>query len=151
MSKLKLVLAFALVGLLFAGVGGGAAWWFIKRPASAPKADAPEIDTQEYRYLSLDKVIVMLRTAEGEPMSHYLAVDLVFKTPLKSERVAKEQMPLLRSIVVRALSAYTLDKASQMSVEQFAGDINRAFAKSYAENHGEKPFTEAMIGKLIIE
>jgi flagellar FliL protein len=148
--KLKLILAFVLVGLLTAVAGAGGMWWYFKKPAK-DDAKAVALDTQEYKYLSLDKVIVMLRGREGEPMSHYLAVDLVFKTPVKTEREAKEQLPLLRSVVVKALSAYTLDKAGMMSVDQFADDINKAFTRSYAEGHSEKPFTQAMIGKLIIE
>ena len=153
MSKLKLVLAFVLVGLLTAVAGGGAAWWLFNKRAAAPQesAAAVQADTQEYKYISLEKVIVMLRGRDGEPMSHYLAVDLVFKTPLKQERVTKEHLPLLRSVVVKALSAYTIEKAGQMTVEQFADDINKAFTRSYVEGHGEKPFSEAMIGKLIIE
>ena len=94
---------------------------------------------------------VMLRTAEGEPMSHYLSIDLVFKTAAANEKKTKEHLPLLRSLAVRALSSYTLDKASRMNIDQVARDLNLAFARSYAESRIEKPFSEAMIGKLIIE
>ena len=44
------------------------------------------MDKQEYKYVTLDKVIVMLRNQAGEPMSHYLAVDLVFKTAVEKEK-----------------------------------------------------------------
>ena len=153
MSRLKFVLVLGLVVLLTAVASAGAAWWvFNKRNAPpAQKTATVEIDPQEYNYVSLEKVIVMLRGRDGEPMSHYLAVDLVFKTPVKKEKMTKEHLPLLRALTVKALSSYTLDRASQMTVEQFADDINKAFTRSYAQNHGEKPFTEAMIGKLIIE
>lgn len=156
MKRFKLLIAFVLVGLAMAA-GGGAAAWLLLRSDAGPAAAAaaaekvPEPDVREYRYVSLEKVIVMLRSSEGEPLSHYLALDLVFKTPVEQEKTAKQHLPLLRSIAVKAMSAYTLDKAGQMSVEAFAADINRAYDESYAREAGGKPFVEAMIGKLIIE
>lgn len=148
MKRLKFILVFCVAGLLLAGGGAAGAWWLLRsQDKSAPKA--VEVDTREYKYVTLDKVIVMLRTRSGEPMSHYLAVDLVFKTPAKSEKHVKEHLPLLRSVAVNALSEYTLDRAGQMTVQEFTIEVNKAFARSYA--HGEKPFTEALISKLIIE
>jgi flagellar FliL protein len=148
MNKLKLTLLLLVGGVLVAAAGAAGAWWMLK-PGKAPDAKAVKIDTHEYKYVTLDKVIVMLRTQSGEPMSHYLAVDLVFKTPEKSEKITKEHLPLLRSVAVNALSEYTLERAGQMSVQDFTKEINRAFSKSY--EHSEKPFSEALIGKLIIE
>lgn len=147
MSKLKLILIGLLAAVLLLVAGGATAWWLL-RPRDAAQE---EVDTREYRYVSLDKVIVMLRGKTGEPMSHYLAVDLVFKTLVETEKTTKEHLPLLRSVAVKALSAYTLDRAGQMTVDEFATDINRAFSESYASERAEKPFVEAMIGKLIIE
>ncbi|HSD40200.1 MAG TPA: flagellar basal body protein [Rhodocyclaceae bacterium] len=153
MSKLKLILVGVLISLLLLAAGGGAAWWFLRpRDAKQEQEQAKvEIDKHEYKYVSLEKVIVMLRGKAGEPMSHYLAVDLVFKTPVEHEKITKEHLPLLRSLAVKALSTYPLERASLMTVEEFATDINRAFSQSYAAEHAEKPFAEAMIGKLIIE
>lgn len=148
MSRLKLVVIFILAAVLLAAAGAAGAWWFL-RPHETPAAKAVEVDTREYKYVTLDKVIVMLRGKSGEPMSHYLAVDLVFKTPEKSEKLIKEHLPLLRSVAVNALSEYTLERAAQMSVKELTREVNKAFAQSYA--HGEKPFAEALISKLIIE
>ncbi len=148
MSKTKLIVTLLLVAVVMLGAGGAGAWWLMRPKDPAKEV---EVDTQEYRYVSLDKVIVMLRGKAGEPMSHYLAVDLVIKTPLKTEKTTKEHLPLLRSVAVKALSAYTLDRAAQMSVEEFAAEVNRAFSESYSAERAEKPFAEAMIGKLIIE
>ena len=57
----------------------------------------------------------------------------------------------MRSIAVKALSSYSMEKAQTMTVDQFAEQINQAFDASYAKEKAEKPFTEVMIGKLIIE
>lgn len=143
----------ALVGLLTAGASGGGVWWWLQHKATAaPAAQAkPAFDKQEYKYVSLDKVIVMLRSQAGEPLSHYLAVDLVFKTAIEKERIVKEHLPLLRSVVVMTLSTYSLEKASSMTVAQLAAEINAAYQASYQGENREQPFVEALIGKLIIE
>jgi flagellar protein FliL len=154
MKKSRQLLVLTLACLLTAAAAGGSAWWWLKRQPPATEAAAkpkPAFDKQEYKYISLDKVIVMLRGQAGEPLSHYLAVDLVFKTTLEKERLVKEHLPLLRSVAVMALSTYPLDKASAMTVEQLAADINTAYEASYARDNHEKPFVEALIGKLIIE
>jgi flagellar FliL protein len=151
----KQIIAFAVVGLAMAAAGGAGAWWWLKQkpPAEGAAATKPAraFDKQEYKYISLDKVIVMLRGQAGEPLSHYLAVDLVFKAKVEKERVVKEHLPLLRSVAVMALSSYPLEKASGMTVEQLASDINAAYEASYERDNHEKPFVEALIGKLIIE
>ncbi|MFA9440766.1 flagellar basal body-associated FliL family protein [Uliginosibacterium sp. sgz301328] len=148
----KLIVLVLCIGLAMAAAGAGGAWWLLRPKAPETKTAKPvEMDHTEYKYINLEKVIVMLRGKEGEPMSHYLAVDLVFKTALKNEKMTREHLPLLRAVAVKALSGYTMDKAGQMTVEQFAQDINRAFSASYAAERTTKPFTEAMIGKLIIE
>lgn len=154
MKKSRLLIAL-LVGLLLLGGGGGAAAWYMLRPAAKDKGEAkPEAaapDRRNYKYVTLDKVLVMLRSREGEPLSHYLAVDLVFKTPVEQEGHMKEQLPLLRSLAVKALSGYTLDAAGRMGVDQFAAALNRAYAERYRQEQREQPFAEVMIGRLIIE
>lgn len=153
MKKSQKIIALVLVGILLAAASGGAVWWWLQRaaPSAAAAPAKPAFDKQEYKYVSLDKVIVMLRGGASEQQSHYLAVDLVFKMVLEKEHKVKEDLPLLRSIAVMALSKYPLEKASAMTVEQLAADINAAYVASYKHDNHEKPFVEAMISKLIIE
>ena len=135
-NTLKLLL-FALMLILVAGLAGGGVWWWQQRQAPAQAAhpeaaaSAPKADAHVYKYITLDKVLVMLRGSAGQPVSHYLAVDLVFKTRVDQEKTVKEHLPMLRSVAVRSLSAYTMDKAALMSIDQFAADINTAFNESY--------------------
>jgi len=152
MKKSHKIIALVLVGILLAAASGGAVWWWLQRaaPSAAAAPVKPAFDKQEYKYLSLDKVIVMLRGGM-DAQSHYLAIDLVFKMVLEKEHKVKEDLPLLRSIAVMALSKYPLEKASSMTVEQLAADINAAYVTSYKHDNHEKPFVEAMISKLIIE
>ncbi|HEY4367429.1 MAG TPA: hypothetical protein VGN07_09385 [Steroidobacteraceae bacterium] len=158
MKKSKLVIVVLLVGLLSISAGGAATWWMLKsrgglaEAAHAPVANAePVTDTRSFRYISLDKVIVMLRNTAGEPVSHYLAMDLVFMSPVKSEKVTREHLPLLRSVTVKALSELSMERASHLSVDELTGLINDAYTHTYASDREGKPFAEAMISKLIIE
>lgn len=93
----------------------------------------------------------MLRGKEGEPPSHYLGVDLVFKTNADKEKDVKEQLPLLRSVAVKTLSNYGIGKASDMTVEQLTSELTIAYDESYVTANREKPFSEVMIAKFIVE
>lgn len=149
----RLLLVFLVGGLMMAIAGGAAMWWVMKpdAPGGGAKAEEKVLDPGEFKYISLEKVIVMLRGGVGEPLSHYMAIDLVFKSPIEHEKAVKQHLPLLRSIAVRAMSAYTLDKATMMTVDEIAADINTAYRANYAAERTAMPFVEAMIGKLIIE
>jgi flagellar FliL protein len=57
----------------------------------------------------------------------------------------------LRSVAVKALSSLPMAKASTMSIDQFSEELNKAFEDTYARDKREKPFSEVMIGKLIVE
>lgn len=147
MKSVKRIVVLTALGVAALAAGGGAVWWVMTPHAASTKS----ADTRDYKYLSLDKVIVMLRKSDGELASHYLAVDLVLKTPNESEKVTRDHLPLLRSVTVKALSSITLEDASRASVDELTKRINTAFTQTYARDSDGKPFTEAMIAKLIIE
>lgn len=158
-KNLKLIVGFALVAILGAGAAGGALWWLYLKKLPAGGADAhaeevapaPATGKHARKYLTLEKVIVMLRRNPGDAESHYLSADLVVTTTEEKEKQAKDHLPLLRSIAVKALSSYPMEKAQTMTVDQFAEQINEAFDASYAKEKAEKPFSEVMIGRLVIE
>jgi flagellar FliL protein len=151
--KAKLIIAFAAVALLAAAAAGGAFWYLNPAAATAPGAAAakPVPEKKLTKYVTLDKVIVMLRRAPNEQAAHYLSVDLVLATTPEEEKETKEQLPLLRSIAVSALSARSLAEASGMTVDQYAADLNKVFNANYEKENHAKPFSEVMVGKLIIE
>ena len=154
-SKAKLIAAFLGVALLAAGAAGGAMWYLApaQQHAAGAKVEEPKKDLEKKptKYVTLDKVIVMLRRAPNEAAAHYLSVDLVLATTIEREKETKEHLPLLRSIVVSALSAHTLAEANAMTVDQYAALLNKTFNASYEKENHERPFSEVMIGKLIIE
>lgn len=157
MSFGKIVAALLGVAVLAVGVGAGTTWWLMKGGSAiasaeaAPVPEESEPDDRVYKYVSLEKVIVMLRGMEGEPAPHYLALDLVFKTPEEEERNTREHLPLLRSVAVKELSTLTMDRAGKMTVEELTATMDKAFTEKYAKDRAERPFTDVMIGKLIVE
>lgn len=148
--KARLIIAFAGVALVAAAAAGGAIWYMKPAPVVGEVAK-PAPEKKLTKYVTLDKVIVMLRRAPQEQAAHYLSVDLVLATTLEEEKEAKEQLPLLRSIAVSALSARTLAEASGMTVDQYAAELNKVFNANYEKENHVKPFSEVMVGKLIIE
>lgn len=158
-KKLSSIIAFAGVALISAAAAGAAMWWYGPVPATGPGAaaeaeqvQAAEVEDKEpARYITLDKVIVMLKRNAGDTQAHYISTDLVLSTTEENEKKTKEHLPMLRTVAVRALSSYAMNEASAMTVEQFADRLNNAFEVTYAAEKTEKPFTEVMIGKLIIE
>jgi flagellar FliL protein len=151
MKTTTTIFAFAGVALLSAALAGGAMWRYGHVPAAASAASKPLPPKKPTKYVTLDKVIVMLRRAPTDTEAHYLAAELVLATTEEKERQTKEHLPLLRSLAVRALSGFAMPAASSMTVEQYAELLNRSFDASYARERLEKPFNEVMIGKLIIE
>ncbi len=162
MKKWKLVALITLGAVLTATAGGAAAWYGLKSRAAAAHAGEPEaaasaasapvaIDKRPQKYISLDKVIVMLRRGPGDTTTHYLAMDLVLQAAGEEEKITKEHLPMLRSVAVKAMSNYTAEQAGGMTIEQFTEAVNTAYNESYARDKREKPFSEAMIGKLIVE
>lgn len=151
MSKSKLIGLIAAIVLVVGGAAGGGVWWWQSRQSTEAKAPPPPKPSTA-RYVTLDKVIVMLRGQAGDPLSHYMAVDVVFKAEdAAKEKAVKDQLPLLRSITVKALSEYTMEKAGALTIEQLATEVSAAYKARYAADAIEQPFAEAMISKLIIE
>jgi flagellar FliL protein len=157
MKTSKLILVVMAASLLSLGLGGAGAWWLVKSSLAKSVDPATEepvveiVDTRAFRYVSLDKIIVMLRNNAGEPVSHYLALDLVFSTPEDAEGTTRAHLPLLRSIAVSALSKLTVQSAGALTVEELSQRINDAYTEAYANDPAGKPFSRAMISKLIIE
>lgn len=151
MTKGKLIAIIVGAVLLTAGAAGGGFWWWQRGHGTEAKAPPPP-KPSTFRYVTLDKVIVMLRSQAGDPLAHYMAVDVVFKADdAVKEKAVKDQLPLLRSVTVKALSELTLEKAGALTIEQLTAEVNAAYKARYAADSIEQPFAEALISKLIIE
>lgn len=154
MKNMKMIIAFLVVAVIGAGVAGGAVWYLSKGAAAgtaeAKKAERHD-DGKPPKYLTVEKVIIMLKRSPGDTATHYISADLVITTSEEKEKVAKEQLPMLRSVAVRTLSALPLATAQTMTIDQYAAELNKAFDETYAHDKRDKPFSEVMIGKLILE
>ncbi|MES2741515.1 MAG: flagellar basal body-associated FliL family protein [Pseudomonadota bacterium] len=151
---MKKYLKWIVVALVLLGGAGGAAWYFLRpkpAPGGAAVVEEKKTEKEAHKYITLDKVVIMLRRGPDDGESHYLSTDLVITTTDKQEKMVKEHLPLLRSVAVKALAGYSIEKASGMTVEQYAELINLAFDAHYKKEKADKPFSEVMIGKLIIE
>ena len=148
-KKLPLIIALVISSM---AIAGGGVWWYLNQDqAMFAEKKEPVVDLKKYKYVSVDKVIVMLRSEKEGAMKHYLSTDLVFKLPVEQEKTLKEQIPLLRSIAVRALSSYSFEKMGAITIDQLTADMNSAYNLTYEKNPKDKPFLEVLIGKLIVE
>jgi flagellar FliL protein len=93
----------------------------------------------------------MLKHEPTDTVTHYLSADLVVATDAKREKETKENLPMLRSVAVKTLSNLPMASARVMTIDQFAGELNKAFDHEFEQEGREKPFDEVMIGKLIVE
>lgn len=152
MNKKTIVIVALAVMLAVALGAGGVYWWLGQEKASSSTAHAEQADKAEpSRFVSLDKVIVMLHSEANDSDMHYMALDLVFRTAEAHEKELKEQLPFLKAVAVRALSPLVLARASGMSIDDYQKLLSKAYRASYGADHGAQPFSEVMVGKLIIE
>ena len=162
MKNMKVIIAIVLAVVVGGAVAGGAVWYMSKggeAPADAKEAkDSKKKPKKEEKkseeppkYLTVDKVVVMLKHQPEETVTHYLSADLVVSTSAKREKEAKETLPMLRSVAVKTLSNLPMATARVMTIDQFAAELNKAFDHEFEEEGREKPFDEVMIGKLIVE
>jgi flagellar FliL protein len=151
----KTIVIVALAVMLAVALGAGGVYWWLgqgKAGASTSTAHAEKAEKAEpSRFVSLDKVVVMLRSEAGDPQLHYMALDLVFRTSEAHEKELKEQLPFLKAVAVRALSPLVLARASGMSIDDYQKLLSKAYHASYGAEHGTQLFSEVMVGKLIIE
>jgi flagellar FliL protein len=165
MKNMKMIIALVLVAVVGAAVAGGAVWYMAKGnddTAAAPSKDVKKTTKKEEKkerksdgeppkYLTVDKVVIMLKRQPTDTVTHYMSADLVVTTDAKREKETKENLPLLRSVAVRTLSNLPMATAQLMTIDQFAAQLNKAFDDAYEHEGREKPFSEVMIGKLIVE
>ena len=117
MKNMKMIIALVLVAVVGAAVAGGAVWYLSKgddTAAAAPGKEAKKAPKKEEKkekkadgeppkYLTVDKVVIMLKRQPGDTLTHYMSADLVVTTDAKREKETKENLPLLRSVAVRTL------------------------------------------------
>ncbi|KWH08514.1 flagellar basal body rod protein [Burkholderia territorii] len=158
MMKEKLVVL-SLCAVLLVAVAAGGTWAYFRlgeKKQPAAEAQAPH-GADKFKYVGAERIVVMLRQPDGErsvPMyseAHYAALDIVLKTTPENEAAVREQLLLLRSLVVGAVSHYTVDQIRTTSIDAVAAELNRTFVESYKSRQAQMPFETVMISKMLAE
>ncbi|WP_455555987.1 flagellar basal body-associated FliL family protein [Comamonas sp.] len=148
-KKLSIIIVTAV--LLCAGMAGGAIWWVQQQSASAAVPVAPRIDESQYSYVTLDKVVVMLRTDQARAQNYYMSLDLVFRTDKTHEKTVKGDLPMLKGVAVRTLSQINVEEAKAMSIDTWTDLLRREMMAAYETRLHLRGFDQVMVTRLIIE
>lgn len=144
--------------VLLTALAAGGIWSYQNEAANPPRAAAPPASADTHKYISVDRIVVMLRMPSDAGFvppyveeTHYAVLDLVLKTTPAQEAMARAHIPLLRSIAVRVAARYTLEDVRRKNLSEISASLNRAFISSYKGRHVEMPFEKAMISRLLVE
>lgn len=148
-KKLGIIIAIAV--LLCVAVMGGAWWWVQQQGGAAKGPQAPHIDMQQASYVTLDKVVVMLKAPEGRSNNYYLSADLVLRSDKAHEKALKAELPMLKSVAVRTLSQMDVVEARAMSMAAWSELLQRELFAAYDEHPDLRWFDQVSISRLIIE
>lgn len=148
-KKNATVVGLALVVCI--AIAGGAWWWVQQQTPGGQIPKAPTLDAQQPSYVSLDKVLVMLREPSLPNTNRYLSLDLVFRTDKPHEKAVKANLPMLKGVALRRLSKLELAQAQAMSIEEWTEMLNREMLAAYEGNLALRGFDQVMVSRLILE
>lgn len=131
---------------------GGAWWWHLQGAVISSVQQAPALDMSQSRYVTLDKIVVMLQTPVEPPSSnHYLSLDLVLRTDSEHEKSVKADLPMLKGVAVRTLSQLEVESAKGMSIDAWTDLLSADLMAAYANRPMLRHFDQVMVSRLIIE
>lgn len=155
--KKSLVLVLVLAGVLVLAAAAGGAWYKGWGPfaAHAEQAGAPAArpvaPVPSERYVTLEKLVVMTRSDGAGGRPRYLAMDLVFAVADKDAASrTTAQLPLLRSVALRTLSARSADELRRMQVDQIAALLDEQYVQAYGDPE-RMPFSQVMVARMMVE
>lgn len=139
--------------LVCVGAAGGAWWWVQQQSAAAPTQTArmAKLDPSQPNYLTLDKIVVMLRPEPDRQQNTYVSVDLVFRTDKAHAKEFKGELPMLKGVAVRTLSKLDVHQAKAMAIEEWTDLLSRDLISAYEQQPSPRVFDQVMVSRLIIE
>lgn len=141
-----------LVLLVCVGAAGGVWWWVQQQGSAAPAAgSAVKLDASKPSYLTLDKIVVMLRSEPERRHNTYASVDLVFRTDKAHTKEVQGELPMLKGVAVRALSKVDVAKAKAMTIEEWTDLLSNDLMAAYEQQPSRRAFDQVMLSRLIIE
>lgn len=111
----------------------------------------PALDAGAPSYVTLDKIVVMLRPSAERMHNTYLSLDLVFRTDKAHEKSVKGDLPMLKGVAVRTLSQLAVDDAKAMTIDEWTGLLSQDLLAAYAAQQNLRAFDQVMVSRLIIE
>lgn len=143
----------AIAAAVALGVGGATAFVMTRTGGEKNVVSKPgrlPIDANA-RYVSLDKLIVMLRGNEGTARPRYLVLDLVFSaSDAKSEKHVKEHLPVLRATAYSALAERTPAEVQRMGPTELAALLNKEYEHAYG-GADRTPFDKVLVTKVMMD
>lgn len=141
-----------VTALVCAAAGAGAWWWHQQGAGASTVQQAPALDMGQSRYVTLDKIVVMLQTQAESPSSNrYLSLDLVLRTDSLHEKAVKADLPMLKGVAVRTLSQLDVERAKGMSIDAWTDVLSADLMAAYADRPMLRHFDQVMVSRLIIE
>ena len=145
----------AVAVLVCAGAAGGAWWWVQQQSGAAPAAQtvqaAAKLDASQPSYVTLDKIVVMLRPEPERTQNTYVSVDLVFRTDKAHTKEVKGELPMLKGVAVRTVSQLEVPQARAMTVDEWTTLLNRDLMAAYEQQQSLRAFDQVLVSRLIIE
>jgi len=152
MMAKKIGMLLALVAILGVGVAAGGWWWGQRAPVAVAAQTSPQLDVRQASYVSLDKIVVMLKTDQSlRTANTYMSLDLVLRTDKLHEKAAKAELPMLKGVAVRTLSQVAMEQAKAMSIDEWTELLTADLVAAYASHPDLRPFDKVMVSRLIIE
>lgn len=143
----------AIAAAVAVGVAGATAFVMSRNHAPSVISLKPgqlPIDAKA-RYVSLDKLIVMLRGSEGSARPRYLVMDLVFSAAdAKHEKQVRDQLPVLRATAYRTLAAHTPADVQRMGPTEFAALLRAEYESAYGAVD-RVPFDQVLVTKVMMD
>ncbi|MEK6423423.1 MAG: hypothetical protein V4801_27865 [Burkholderia gladioli] len=157
MKRNLIVIALVLAAAVAAGVATavlGGIWspaaWRAKAQGPAARKAAPVAAIRAH-YVTLERLIVMLRGRAPAGHAHYLALDLVFgAADAKQEKRLREQLPMLRALAYRTLAGYDVVEVRQMPVDALAATLKAGYVLAYGTAEA-LPFADVLISKMMVD
>ncbi|MBN3728757.1 flagellar basal body-associated FliL family protein [Burkholderia sp. Ac-20379] len=159
MKRNLIVIAIVLAAAVAAGVATavlGGLWPLGASRAKAPGAavaskSVPATTVIRSHYVTLERLIVMLRDRTPAAHPHYLALDLVFgATDAKQEKRLREQLPMLRALAYRTLAGYDDNQVRQTPVDALAAKLKAGYVQAYGTAEA-LPFADVLISKMMVD
>ncbi|SDV46942.1 flagellar basal body-associated FliL family protein [Chitinasiproducens palmae] len=146
--KNKYLVAIAIAVALLGGAGLYALLSEVMdKGASAPVAKPGKSLT----YVDVGKTVVLLHGTNGESNSRYAVIEAVLEVETPALGKVKQELLLIRSLVFRAVAAYSAEQLRALSVDEVTSAIEKAIQEHEHAVGTRVGIERVMLTSLVIE